>query len=60
MPPSATTGLHVNSAAWLRWFRSVTELLYPDWASRVGMGWSTSKVVDSSSAKGMTWAWTSI
>lgn len=59
-PSSVTTGFHVNSAAWLRWFCRVTELLYADWARRLGSGWSTSKVGDSSSARGMTWAWTSI
>lgn len=60
MPPSVTTGLHVNSAARLRRFRMVTELLYPDWARKVGVGRSTSRVVDRSRAKGTTWAWTSI
>lgn len=54
LPPSLTTGLHVNSAAWLCWFRRVTELLYSDRASREGMGRSTSEVVDSSRTKGTT------
>lgn len=60
MPPAGTTGLHVNSAARLRWFRMVTELRYPDWARKLGTGRSTSRVVDRSRAKGTTWAWTSI
>lgn len=36
--------------------RRVAELLDPDWVSRVGVGWRSSRVMDSSGAKGMTWA----